>query len=488
MSEIILLRPLWLLALLPWLWWCWQARRSAPLFAPPLARYLLARIPPARPWRQTAALMMILALAGPARPQAQQPMMQAPLDVWLLDLSPSMLATDLAPDRATRARLLLQELLARSTGQPIALIVFSADAYLALPPTDDRAALRALLPDLRPDVMPAAGSAPSRAVRLALDALAQQSPARLLLITDGMSMREIKALQHALPCQQRWLPCDGARLDIVLLAGDSPVRLDGAQGLALLPAPDRSAIRALARQSGGELYDGARELPPLLSQNTGHQLGAGLQDLGPWLLLPLLGLALLARRGQLWLVLLCLPLLMPPAAHSAEKIVDQTATKPVPLPQARELGALELYEQGRYREAAEVFTDPIWQGNAWYRAGEYSRAEAAYRRSDSITALYNLGNALAYQGRFDEARSAYRAVLAREPKHQDARANLALLEQPPAQSQQQAPTGSAVERTPSSPQQAEQGNSQAAPPVLLLRERLRKQAEKRPKPVVEEPW
>lgn len=487
MSEIIVLRPLWLLALLPWLWWCWQARRPAPLFAPPLARYLLARIPPARPWRQIAALMMILALAGPARPQAQQPLMQAPLDVWLLDLSPSMLATDLAPDRATRARLLLQELLARSTGQPIALILFSADAYLALPPTDDRAALRALLPDLRPDVMPTAGSAPSRAVRLALDALARQSPARLLLVTDGISEDELKALRHALPCQQRWLPCEGPRLDIVLLAGDSPVRLDGAQGLALLPAPDRSALRALARLSGGELYDGAHELPPLLSQTTSRQLGAGWQDLGPWLLLPLLLLALLARRGQLWLVLLCLPLLTPPPLQSAEN-VNQTAAQPEPLPQTRELGALELYEQGRYREAAAAFTDPIWQGNAWYRAGEYAKAEAAYRRSDSITALYNLGNALAYQGRFDEARSAYRAVLARDPKHQDARANLALLEQPPAQSPQQAPAGSALERTPTSPQQAEQGNSQAAPPVVLLRERLRKQAEKRPKPRVEEPW
>jgi Ca-activated chloride channel family protein len=39
--ELILLRPLWLLALLPWLWQGWRRRRQPQLLAPAMQAYLL---------------------------------------------------------------------------------------------------------------------------------------------------------------------------------------------------------------------------------------------------------------------------------------------------------------------------------------------------------------------------------------------------------------------------------------------------------------
>lgn len=170
--ELMLLRPLWLLALLPWLWQGWRRRRQRPLLAPAMQAYLLPARGRAIPWLWLATLPVILALAGPALRQQSQTVSSPALDIWLLDLSSSMQAKDLPPDRATRVRLLLQDMLAeaaaRQAPHPLGLILFAGDAYLAMPPTRDHQAISLLLPDLRPAIMPLQGSAPERAVALAL--------------------------------------------------------------------------------------------------------------------------------------------------------------------------------------------------------------------------------------------------------------------------------------------------------------------------------
>ena len=123
--ELILLRPLWLLALLPWLWQGWRRRKQAPLLAPAMQAYLLPGRHSTLPWLWLACLPVILALSGPALRQQSQSIASPALDIWLLDLSRSMLATDLLPDRATRVRLLLQDMLAEALpnkeGRPVAL-------------------------------------------------------------------------------------------------------------------------------------------------------------------------------------------------------------------------------------------------------------------------------------------------------------------------------------------------------------------------------
>lgn len=84
-------------------------------------------------------------------------------------------------------------------------------------------------------------------------------------------------------------------------------------------------------------------------------------------------------------------------------------------------------ERGDYTAAAEAFDDPRWRAAAWYRAGEYERAAAAWAGADDTRAHYNRGNALARAGDIEAAIEAYETVLDREPDHADARHNLGLL-------------------------------------------------------------
>ncbi len=98
---------------------------------------------------------------------------------------------------------------------------------------------------------------------------------------------------------------------------------------------------------------------------------------------------------------------------------------------------LELIAEGRAREAAYMFDDPVWQGVAEYRAGRLYRAAGAFVQTKSALSLYNLGNAYALVGQWPGAVAAYNAALRLEPEHADARHNLALVQQARAAEQRQ---------------------------------------------------
>ena len=225
--DLILLRPLWLLALIPWLWQGWRRRRQPPMLAPAMRAYLLPEAKPARPWLWLATLPVILTLSGPALRSEWQAQPAAPLDIWILDLSRSMQATDLKPDRATRVRLQLQQLLGTANNARIALVLYAGDAYLAMPPTRDHQAIALLLPDLRPDIMPLQGSNPARAIALAMKQIAPGEQARLLLITDGLSNKQMDEIAALWPCQES-LFCHNSnspRLDILLASSAEPAAM-----------------------------------------------------------------------------------------------------------------------------------------------------------------------------------------------------------------------------------------------------------------------
>ncbi|MCX7115666.1 MAG: tetratricopeptide repeat protein [Gammaproteobacteria bacterium] len=90
---------------------------------------------------------------------------------------------------------------------------------------------------------------------------------------------------------------------------------------------------------------------------------------------------------------------------------------------------LHLMQQQHYVEAAKTFQDPDWQAAAAYRSGQYEKAAQHYRdRKNDDTSLYNLGNALAKSGHYQEAINAYQQALKLNPSHPDALYNKKLVE------------------------------------------------------------
>jgi Ca-activated chloride channel family protein len=104
-----------------------------------------------------------LAAAGPSWKQLPQPVMQKQdALVLVLDLSYSMLATDLEPSRQDRVRRKILDLLRERREGLTALIAYAGDAHIVAPLTDDNPTIANLLPALNPGMMPCPAPTPSR--------------------------------------------------------------------------------------------------------------------------------------------------------------------------------------------------------------------------------------------------------------------------------------------------------------------------------------
>ena len=106
-----------------------------------------------------AWLLATMALAGPVWRETPQPVHEREdALVIIFDLSRSMLATDVKPDRLVRAKRKLIDLLELRDEGVTALIVFAGDAHTVSPLTDDTNTITAMIPALSPDIVPAPGS------------------------------------------------------------------------------------------------------------------------------------------------------------------------------------------------------------------------------------------------------------------------------------------------------------------------------------------
>ena len=202
MSEFHFLRPAWFIALVPVLLLLvllWRRRGPAAgwqdIVAPALLPHLLLESGQSlrRKWLPLLGLgwlLGVVALAGPTWERQPQPLFRVSADrVVVLDMSPSMVATDLKPDRLTRARLVIREFLEQVQEGRTALVVFGAEPHVVAPLTDDVATIEALLPALSVDILPAPGNQGGLALRSAGELLARVASANgeILLLSDGIN-------------------------------------------------------------------------------------------------------------------------------------------------------------------------------------------------------------------------------------------------------------------------------------------------------------
>lgn len=91
--------------------------------------------------------------------------------------------------------------------------------------------------------------------------------------------------------------------------------------------------------------------------------------------------------------------------------------------------AHELYSQGNYAKAAEIFTDPAWKGVSLYRSQQWWRAAEAFVRANDAVSQYNLGNCYVQLGYYELALEAYMRSLSIDPQLDDARHNAEIMRQ-----------------------------------------------------------
>jgi Ca-activated chloride channel family protein len=136
----------------------------------------------------SAVALVLFALARPQFGTRVETVRSVGQDIVVaVDLSRSMLAEDISPNRLERARLAIFRLMEQLDGDRIGIVAFAADAFVQSPLTTDYGAAAMFLDALHPDMMPVQGTDLGEAMRVSLDALEQGANESrvLVLVTDG---------------------------------------------------------------------------------------------------------------------------------------------------------------------------------------------------------------------------------------------------------------------------------------------------------------
>jgi len=391
-------------------------------------------------------LLAILALAGPTWKKLPQPVYQvAQGSVMIMDMSYSMYATDLTPNRLTRARYKAIDLLNSIQEGDIGLIAYAGDAFVISPLTEDVNNIKLLLPSLTPDLMPELGSNPLSALTLAHQMLKNSGhvDGNIYWFTDGIDNEDIQDINE-------WSREHPYKLNVmgVGTTAGAPIKLTNGElmkddnGAIIIPKLPQAALNGVAKRASGnyvKLSNSDDDIERLTyqaidiktdkkteSDNSGDQW----QEFGPYLLLLVLPLVLsYFRRGALLAIVPVMLLMTPSKTVYAADLVDDGQSLWQNLWQTKDQQGQKSFNNENFQSAAEQFEDPLWQGSAHYQAGNYEEALSAFQQSDSAEALYNQGNALAKLQQLDQAIAAYDKAIAKSPDHRDAKDNKTLLEQ-----------------------------------------------------------
>ena len=422
-----------------------------------------------------AAVLLGIAAAGPHWGIKAVEGESRSLNVVLaLDISKSMLARDVAPNRLERERLLVRRLLRDLAQERVGMVVFAGRAYILAPLTNDQGALQLFVDALDPDIVSQGGSALTHAISLSADLARGPEGAAgeraVVLITDGEAHENQDEIIQAAERASR----NRVKVFTVMVGTENgaPIpevdpetqRVAGYKrdpfGTTVISRADPELLSRIAEASGGKSYDLAaggtddlvRQLRRLQRTPGSTEAGVEPRDQTPWFIaLALILLAadfLLARRRR--------------ASSPLDNRALQNAAVILLLAFGTgfSIGDLEkgnrLYREGKYAEAAAAYEKAVASGNdspeirynlgtAYLRLGRYEDAEKNLRlalremRTDvRQLAYYNLGNRYLEDARkngaepeaatrmLDAAVDAYKHALRLQPDDMDAKWNLEL--------------------------------------------------------------
>jgi Ca-activated chloride channel family protein len=132
--------------------------------------------------------LFVLVIAGPQFGSKLETVKKQGIEVMVaLDVSNSMLSTDISPTRLDRAKQTLSRLVDNLENDKIGLIVFAGDAFIQLPITSDYVSAKMFLSSINPSMVPTQGTAIGSAINLAVRSFSpnEKTEKTIIIITDG---------------------------------------------------------------------------------------------------------------------------------------------------------------------------------------------------------------------------------------------------------------------------------------------------------------
>ncbi len=359
-----------------------------------------------------AYAVAVLALANPREPVGSSNVKRNGIDVMIaLDVSKSMLAQDIKPNRLERAKQLIARLIDKMPDDRIGIVVFAGRAYLQMPLTSDHAAAKMYLSTASPDVVPTQGTVIGDALKMCYAGFnsKEKKYKSILLISDGEDHDETAAKLA------QSLAGEGVMVNTIGIGSAEGANIEDPatgelkrddKGNPVITKLNETELKAIAANTGGiyQLFTNAdaaasaveAQLRTMGQRSITETSLATYQNYFPWLL----GAALF---------LLLLEFFMPEkkinTVKKEKKIIQAMIAAAVPF---LLIPAASLAQNGK---------ELIKKGNEAYNKSQYSVAADNYKKATDknpfdTTAQYNLGNALYKSDKAQEALQAYDAAIA----------------------------------------------------------------------------
>ncbi|WP_299778660.1 VWA domain-containing protein [uncultured Formosa sp.] len=360
--------------------------------------------------------------------------------VIALDLSQSMLATDVSPNRLERAKFKINDLLKANPRAETALIVFSASSHTVVPFTTDYKIIQDNLDGLQPHMMPSNGTG----FTMLFDKFQglftdNKAPGQILLITDDLEGLDI-------PTVSAFVQENNVTLNVYPFAteggGHVPsfrnhkvdLKVKGETINSALQTDNLNALRGLENVKVMDVTLDKSDVTLFAESVSDHLIfeekpkneDENWEDQGRWFIIPLMVLFLFSfRKGWSLLTIVLLVSLSSCGASEDETHKDELNTFQFKdLWYTKAYQAQTLYDDKDYIAAAEGFEDPLRQGVAYYKGGDYTKARAAFEKDSTPNGYYNLGLTYAKLGNLEKAQEIFTTLVKNDPSMEQASKNL----------------------------------------------------------------
>ena len=375
-----------------------------------------------------------------------------------LDVSKSMLATDIQPNRLVRAKQLISTLLDKLHNDRIGLVVFAGKAYLQVPLTIDYGAMNMLLQHVNTDLVPTQGTVISDAIDMATQSFSQKEKKykTLVIISDGedhdeSAIAKVKDAREA-GVVIHTIGVGSPEGTTILDPETKAIKLDD-EGKPIISKLNENELKSIAAAGDGT-YQLLRNSDAVANNIITSIDGMGQKNLGTIsynnytsYFQYFLGIALILLIVE-WLI---------PAARkkSSNQIITPTsktilllfvtwlASTSVNAQQKQVIEGNKLYGEKKYKEATKEYQNALKKnpnytpgifnlGNALYQDKNYDASRKIFdglaKKSNDAglkaASNYNIGNTYMSEQKWQEAAEAYKQSLRRNPQDEEAKYNL----------------------------------------------------------------
>ncbi len=378
-----------------------------------------------------ALILLVLALVNFRKPDSSEKIKLSGTDLMIaLDVSNSMMAKDIQPNRLEKAKLLISKIIDQLEGNRLGLVVFAGNAYLQMPLTTDASAAKLFLSTINPDIIPLQGTNIGEALLLCNRSLSVQEKKykSILLISDGED-HDDAAIATAKELKDKGVIINtigvGSPAGSPIMDATSGEYKRDDQGNAVVTKLNERALEDIAAQTNGsyqllnDATDAANKIASQVSAMDKKQITDS---------------SLTNYSSYFWIFVVLATLLLTIELLVTEK-KKMTQTKQ---PALQKAAIINTPASEKFSKTASVIllllcsfsnafaqkeNELVRKGNDAYKEQKFDEAskryeEALKQNNTNKTAVFNLGNTKYKSGKFEEATKQYEALAANKTDKQ----------------------------------------------------------------------